>query len=149
MRGAYKVLAGLIMLGVLVQAAAVAGGWFGTINEVDDGTIINKDYEGNLGHAVHAIVGMMLMPLLGLLLLIVSFFAKLPGGVKFAGFTFLAIVVQVVLAFVAFGVPVVGVLHGINAFVVFGLALMCVRKATGGDVVVAESPGTTASTAAV
>lgn len=127
MRGAYRVIAHLIMVGVLLQAAFVAGGWFGTINEIDGGTVVNEDYEGNLGHALHGIVGMMVMPLLGLALLIVSFFAKLPGGVKWAGFTFLAIVVQVVLAFVAFGVPVVGALHGLNAFVVLGCAFYAGR----------------------
>ena len=131
MRGAYRALAGLIALGVLVQAAAVAGGWFGTINEIDGGATITEDYEGNVGHAVHGIVGMMVMPLLGLVLFVLSFFAKaIPGAVKLAGLTFLAIVVQVVLAFVSFGVPVIGVLHGVNAFVIFGLALMCVRRAT-------------------
>jgi hypothetical protein len=133
MRGAYKVLAHLIALGVLVQAAAVAGGWFGTINEVDGGAVINEDYEGNFGHALHGMNGMMVMPLLGLLLLIVAFFAKLPGGVKWAGLTFLAIVVQVVLAFVAFGVPVIGALHGINAFVVLGLALYAGRRVAVGE----------------
>jgi hypothetical protein len=131
MRGAYRVLAGLIALGVLVQAAAIAGGWFGTINEIDDGATIHEDYEGNLGHAVHGMNGMMIMPLLGLFLFVLSFFAKsIPGAVKLAGLTFLAIVVQIVLAFISFGVPAIGILHGVNAFVIFGLALMCVRRAT-------------------
>lgn len=132
MRGAYKVIAHLIALGVLVQASAVAGGWFGVINEIDGGAVINEDYEGNFGHALHWINGMMVMPLLGLVLFIVSFFTKLPGAVKFGGFTFLAIVVQVILAFVAFGVPVVGALHGINAFIVFGLALYAGRSVATG-----------------
>jgi hypothetical protein len=146
MRGAYRTVAGLIALGVLVQAAALAGGWFGTINEVDDGATITSDYEGNFGHALHGINGMMIMPLLGLVLFIISFLAKIPGGVKFAGFTFLAIVVQITLAFIAFGVPAVGALHGINAFVVFGLALMCIRRATAAQLVEpAGAPGATAA----
>lgn len=132
MRGAYKGIAHLIALGVLLQAAFVASAWFQTINDVDGGKVINEDYEGNLGHALHGMTGMMVMPILGLLLLIVAFFAKLPGGVKWAGFTFLAIVVQVVLAFVSFGVPVIGTLHGINAFVVLGLALYAGRKVAVG-----------------
>ena len=148
MRGAYRVLAGLIALGVLVQAAAVAGGWFGTINEIDDGATITEDYEGNLGHSVHGMNGMMIMPLLGLALFVISFFAKtVSNAVKFAGLTFLAIVVQIVLAFVAFGVPVVGALHGLNAFVVFGLALMCVRRASAPTATETTSaaPGATAT----
>ena len=148
MRGAYRALAGLIALGVLVQAAAIAGGWFGTINEIDDGATINEDYEGNLGHAVHGMNGMMIMPLLGLFLFVLSFFAKsIPNAVKFAGLTFLAIVVQIVLAFISFGVPAVGILHGVNAFVIFGLALMCVRRATVASTsdTTAATPGATAS----
>ena len=147
MRGAYKGLAALIMLGVLVQAAAVAGGWFGTINEVDDGATITSDYEGNFGHTLHGINGMMIMPLLGLILFVLSFFAKVPVGVKWAGFTLLAIVVLITLAFVAFGVPVIGALHGINAFVVFGLALMSARRATA--VTTAETAVTPGATAPV
>jgi len=148
MRGAYRAFAGLIALGVLVQAAAVAGGWFGTINEIDGGATINEDYEGNLGHTIHGMNGMMIMPLLGLFLFVLSFFAKsIPNAVKFAGLTFLAIIVQIVLAFIAFGVPVVGVLHGVNAFVIFGLALMCVRRATMATAAdtTAATPGATAA----
>lgn len=132
MRGAYRVIAHLIMIGVLVQAAAVAGGWFGTINEVDGGKVIDENYEGNLGHTLHWINGMMIMPLLGLALLIVAAFAKLPGGLKWAGFTLLAIVVQIALAFISFGVPAIGALHGVNAFVVFGCALYAGRKVAAG-----------------
>lgn len=129
MRGAYKGIAGLIALGVLVQAAAIAGGWFGALSDLDGGAVLNEDYEGNIGHAVHGIVGFNIMPLLGLILFVVSFFAKIPGGVKWAGFTFLAIIVQVVLAIISFGVPAIGPLHGINAFVIFSLALYTSRRA--------------------
>ena len=131
MRGAYRVIAHLIMAGVLLQAAFVAGGWFGTINEVDGGAVVDENYEGNIGHILHGMNGMMVMPLLALILLIVAFFAKLPGGVKWAGFTLLAVIVQITLAFVAFGVPVVGALHGINAFVVLGCAFYAGRKVAG------------------
>lgn len=145
MRGAYKGIAHLIALGVLLQAAFVAAAWFQVINEVDGGTVINADYEGNAGHALHGMVGMMVMPLLGLIFFILSFFAKLPGGVKWAGLTFLAIVVQVVLAFVSFGVPVIGALHGINAFVVFGLALYAGRRVASATTVEHTHAGTPAT----
>ncbi|HEU4913375.1 MAG TPA: hypothetical protein VFV76_15910 [Actinomycetes bacterium] len=145
MRGAYKGIAHLIALGVLLQAAFVAAAWFQVINEVDGGTVINADYEGNAGHALHGIVGMMVMPLLGLIFFILSFFAKLPGGVKWAGLTFLAIVVQVVLAFVSFGVPAIGALHGINAFVVLGLALFAGRRVASATTVEHTHAGTPAT----
>lgn len=131
MRSAYRVLAGLIALGVFVQAASIAGGWFGTLHEIDNGAVLDEDYKGNLGHMIHGINGMMIVPILALVLLIVSFFAKIPGGVKWAGFLLLAVVVQVALAFVAFGMPAVGALHGMNALIIFGLAVMAVLKARG------------------
>lgn len=132
MRGAYKIIAHLIAFGVLLQAASIASAWFQTINDIDGGMTITKDYEGNAGHAMHGIVGMTVLPLLGLVFLIVAFLAKIPGGVKWAGFTLLAIVVQVLLAFVSFGVPIIGVLHGMNAFLVFSLALYAGRRTAPG-----------------
>jgi hypothetical protein len=120
----YRVLSGLIALGVLVQAAAIAFGWFDALHELDNGLVIDENYEGNAGHVVHGVNGMYVMPLLGLILLIVSFFAakQVPGARKWAGIVFGLIVLQVVLAFVAFGAPVVGALHGLNALAIIGVA---------------------------
>ncbi len=124
MKQTYRVLAGLIALGVLVQAASVAFGWFDAISAVDSGEVIDGNYEGNAGHALHGIVGMMIMPLLGLILLILSFFAtkSVPQARKWAGIVFGLIVLQVALAFAAFSAPVIGALHGINALVLLGAA---------------------------
>jgi hypothetical protein len=81
------VLAALIALGVLVQAAAIAFGWFDAIHDVDNGLVIDENYDGNAGHILHGIVGLYAIPLLGLVLLIVSFFAakEVPGARKWAG----------------------------------------------------------------
>lgn len=129
MKQTYRVLAGLIALGVVVQAAAIALAWFGVIADIEDGGTFTSDSDGNVGHALHGIVGMMVIPLLALVLFVISFFAKVRSGTKYAGLLLLAVVVQVVLAFVAFGVPAVGALHGINALVIFGLALATARQA--------------------
>ena len=125
MKQTYRVLAGIIGIGVLVQAGAIAFAWFDAMSAIDSGVVIDGDYEGNAGHAIHAIVGMMVMPLLGLIFLIVSFLAAkvVPGAVKWAGIVFGLILLQVALAFAAFSAPVVGTLHGINALVLFGAAV--------------------------
>ena len=125
MRQTYRALAGLIALGVVVQAAAIALGWFTALSEVDSGLVIDQNYEGNGGHALHGIVGMYVLPVLGLVFLVVSFVAAkaVPGGRTWAGIVFAAIVVQVVLAFLAFGVPALGALHGLNALVIVGTAV--------------------------
>jgi hypothetical protein len=63
-----------------------------------------------------------------LILMIVSFFAKVDGGVKWAGFVLLTVVLQWVLAIVAFSVPVIGALHALNAMAIAGVASMAARR---------------------
>ena len=142
MRQTYRVLAWLIALGVVVQAAAIAFGWFTAINEVDNGLVIDKNYEGNAGHALHGIVGMYAMPVLGLIFLIVSFVAAraVPRGRTWAAIVFVAIVVQVALAFLSFGIPAIGALHGLNALIVFGTAVRASLLTRAGSGAVTGEP---------
>jgi hypothetical protein len=65
----------------------------------------------------------MIIPIIVLLFLISSFFAKVPGGVKWALFVFLATLVQVALGLFAHSVAGLGWLHGLNALILFGLAV--------------------------
>ena len=124
MKQTYRVIAGVIALGVLVQAAAVAFGWFDVISGLESGLVVDENFEPNAGHLLHGIVGMYVMPLLGLVLLIVSFLAAkvVPRARTWAAIVFVAIVLQVVLAIVAFSTPLVGILHGANALIIFGAA---------------------------
>lgn len=134
MRTAYRTLAYLIALGVVFQAAVVAFGTFGFISEVDAGAVLTADSEApNAGPMLHAIGGMMVIPALTLLLVLSSFFAKVPGGIKWALLVLLAVVVQINLGFFAFGLPAVGLLHGANAFAVLALALTAARAASRAD----------------
>jgi hypothetical protein len=141
-RQTYRVLAGLIALGVVLQAAAIAFGWFTAIHDVDNGLVIDKSWEGNAGHTLHGIVGFYVMPLLGLVFLIVSFAAAkaVPRGRTWAAIVFVAILVQVALAFLAFGVPAIGALHGLNALVVFGSAVRAALLTRTGSRTVAGEP---------
>jgi heme A synthase len=139
MRQTYRVVASLIALGVLVQAAAVAFGWFEVLTEVEDGQIFSDTSNYNAGQIVHSIVGMGVMPLLGLVLLGVSFPAAkvVPGARKWAGIVCGLIFLQVALAFLAYAVPAIGALHGLNALLVFGAAgraSMLTRQAAAGSV---------------
>ena len=122
MRSAFRVLAILIALGVVVQAGSIALAWFTVIGELSDGATLSEDSERNLGHELHGIVGMMVMPVLALALLIVSFFAKIPDGVKWAAIVLGLVVLQVVLAIVSFSVSGLGALHGINALILAAVA---------------------------
>lgn len=135
MRTAYRVLALTIAGLVVIQAAAIAFAMFGVLHFVDGGDSLSKSlvddrtgFDGAVGMNIHSI-GAMLISLLAIVLLILSLLAKIPGGAKWAGFVFLAVLVQWVLAIAAFGAPVVGALHAINAFAIAGLGARAARQA--------------------
>ncbi len=128
MRAAYRVLATLVALGVFVQAAAIAYGWFEVINRVEGGEVVTADTASNAGHAVHGQVGMLVIPVIALALFVVSFLARIPGGVKMAGIVLGLVVLQVALAFASFGAPLLGTLHGANALALLGASLATARR---------------------
>jgi hypothetical protein len=127
MRATYRVLAMLIALGVVLQAAFIAWGLFTIHSQTDDGqTISNTDPDA--GIVSHAVLGN-IIPLLALILLIVAFFARIPGGVKWAAITLGVAILQVALAYISYGVPFIGLLHGLNAFALAAVASVAMRKA--------------------
>ncbi len=139
MRAAYKYLAYAIDLLILVQAAAIAWAIFGESKYIDDGNTVNKALQESdslpfpevVGFIIHGINGQILIPLVGLILLIVSFFAKVPEGPKWAGMLFGGIVLQVLLGLFAHGLPFLGALHGLNALLLFALAYRAAKQADG------------------
>jgi hypothetical protein len=143
MRQTYRVVSNLIAIGVLLQAAAVAFGWFQVLSDVENGLVYSDDNAYNAGHIVHSIVGMVVMPLMGLVLLGVSFGAarQVPKARAMAGIVLGLIVLQVALAFVAFGVPVIGALHGLNALILLGAALRAASLARTPAPVEGQRPG--------
>jgi hypothetical protein len=110
---------------------AIGVGWFTALKDLDGGLVIDKNYDGNWGHSVHSIVGSIIIPLLAILLLIVSFFAKVDGGVKWALYVFGLVALQLAFAFAAFAAPVVGALHGGNALALLAVAGLAARRAAG------------------
>lgn len=139
MRSVYRALAGLIAIGVIVQAMAIALAWFTVIKDVDDGLVYDKNSDANAGHWIHTIVGSGIIPLLAILLLIVSFFAKVDGGVKWALYVFGLVVLQFGLAVLSFGASAFGALHGLNAFALLGVAAMAARRAAAQPVTAAAA----------
>jgi hypothetical protein len=138
MRTTYRVFAYLIAAAVVVQAMAIAYALAGLGKWIeDDHGVLNKQvldnedlhFRGSGGFALHAIDGMMIIPALALLFVIISFFAKVPGGSKRAGIIFGLIVLQVILGFTLHGVPLVAPLHVLNAFIILGVAIMSGQRA--------------------
>src|SRR5262249_40506577 len=133
MKRAYQILAYLVAAGVVLQAAFIAFGVFGLAHDLDAGAVVDSNYDGNAGWFLHAVNGAMAIPLLALGLLILSFFARVRGGIRWAGAVFGLVVLQVMLAYIAFGVAIVGVLHGINALALFAVAVIAGRRAAAGS----------------
>ena len=128
MKAAYRGFAFAVAIGVVLQAAWIALGTFQIAHETDDGKIIDKNYDGNFGLNMHGLFAILVL-VCALILMGLAFGAHVPEGKKWAGFVLLAVVAQWVLAFISFGVPAVGVLHGANAFVIIALAGMTGRRA--------------------
>lgn len=136
MRSTYRVLAYLIAAEVAVQAMMAVYAMAGLGIWVDkDGGVLDKaamesdlDFPGVVGFMVHGMNGMMIIPLIALVFLIVSFFAKVPGGTKWAAFVLLAVVVQVSLGLLGHENALFGMLHGLNALILFSLAVMAGKR---------------------
>lgn len=154
MRTAYKVLAWLVALGVVVQASSMVFAIAGLGNWVDGGGVLDKAsaegmFEGDVtftgvaGFMIHSLNGMMVIPALALIFLIVSFFAKVPGGVTWAALVLLAVVVQITLGLLGHEAAVWGGLHGINALILFSLAVYAALRVRAQEKAPAESRGVT------
>jgi Family of unknown function (DUF6220) len=139
MRTAYRVLAFVIAAEVAIQAAAIAYAYFGLGVWIDGGGILDKatvenesaTFTGDGGFALHGINGQMVIPVLVIVFFVLSFFAKVPRGVMWAGVTFGLVVLQVLLGLFGHVVPLLGALHGINALLIFGVAVMAAMAARG------------------
>ena len=137
MRTAYKVLAYVVAAEVAVQAMVMVWAIAGLVVWVDGGGVFDKsviESEGALpfpeiaGVFVHVINGSFVIPGLALLLLIISFFTKVRGAIKWALVVFVLVIVQNLLGGWGLDIPLVGALHGLNALALFGAAIYAGRR---------------------
>jgi len=137
MRATYRVFGYLIALEVVIQAAAIAYATFGESKFVEGGGTIDKalwdsdeiPFDEFVGYVVHGFNGITVIPLLAILMLIVSFFAKVEKGVIMALLVVVVVAIQVLLGVYAHEVPLLGLLHGIIAFVLAGVASAAAARA--------------------
>jgi hypothetical protein len=148
MRNAYRILAIIIAVEVVIQAMAMVFAVAGLGIWVDEGGVFDKaamededlSFTGIGGFIIHGINGMMIIPVLGLALLVISFFAKVPGGVKWAGIVLGFIVLQVFLGIFGHESAYIGALHGLNAFLLMGSAGNAARLAKAADTTTPSTP---------
>jgi hypothetical protein len=140
MRKTYRIVADIIAIDVVIQSMAMVFSISGLFKWIDDGNTLDKSviesweddpptWTGSIGHFIHFMNGTFLFPLLGLILLIVAFFAAVNGGVKWALIILASIVVQILAGQFSGESPYLGLVHGLNAFILFGAALMAARSA--------------------
>ena len=144
MKATYRFLAYGIAVLVLVQAFAIAWAFFGLNDWItNDNGVVDKallectdceqQFTAEWGFAIHMFFnGLLLIPLVTLLLLVVSFFAKVPCCIAYAATLVGLVVLQViVLPELSRAVdPALGGLHGVNALVLLGVAVAAGRKAS-------------------
>lgn len=149
MKLVYRILAYLVCLGVVLQAAAIALAFFGLGSWLESGGTLDKSaiesgthFSGDGGLAFHGTDGMMIIPAIGLLLVISSFFTKTVGATRWALLVLGCIVIQVALGMLAHTFYILGAIHGLFAFGVLAAgALAAIR--------VQRAPATARSAASV
>ena len=129
MRRAYQIICHIIAACVVIQAAVIAWSTFVILNATGEGAAVSED-NVPVGFLVHSVVGQMVIPVLALALLVVALIAR--AGVMWSVWLLVAVLVQVFLGYTSFELPGLGLLHGITAFVVLGLAETGARTVRAG-----------------
>jgi heme A synthase len=132
MKTAYRVLAYAIAALVAVQAAAIGYAVFAQLSFIDGGGTLDAasiDSAPGTGALIFHSLNAGTVLLAALALLIVSFFAKIPQGVRWAVIVLVCTVVQIALGTLSRILAPIGAVHGAVALVLFGVAVMAAMRA--------------------
>jgi heme A synthase len=133
MKTVYRVLAYAIAAMVAVQSAAIGYAVFAQLNWMETGGTLDKaafdtGAPGTGAMIFHALDAGFIL-LLSLALLVVSFFAKIPHGVRWALIVLVCTILQIAFGVVSHLTAVMGAVHGAVALVLFGVAVMAAMRA--------------------
>ena len=123
MNSAFRIWASIVSLAIIVQVGLAAYGAFHTVDVSDDKGTIGKDSVSD-GFSVHTTLGYIIL-LAALILLILALVARRggdPARVKWSAAILGLIVLQILLAWAGDATPWLGILHGMNALAVAGIA---------------------------
>ncbi len=109
----------------------------GIAKYVADGGVIDNsamqpggaDFPEVAGFIIHGMNGTMLIPVVGVVLLVVGLVARFGGAVRWAAIVLTLIAVQVALGMFGRGLTLLALLHGLNAVILFGTALLAGQRA--------------------
>jgi heme A synthase len=93
-----------------------------------NGAALESGAPGTAAYIFHALNGLTVL-LAALALLIISFFAKIPKGVRWAVIVLVCTVVQIALGTLSRLLAPIGAVHGAVALVLFGVAVMAAMRA--------------------
>ncbi len=120
MQTLYRYWAWIVFAAVCLQVGFAGYGAFYVANAVDDGTVDESKFEDGFG--LHMGFGYLVV-LLVLIYLLIAFAAKVgKSRIIRNAVLFGLLILQVILAWVGFGVPAIGFFHPVNALLIFGLS---------------------------
>ena len=117
MRTAFRIIASLTSLAVVIQVGLAGYGAFNAIDKADNASVTKKTIEN--GFDPHGVVGTIVLALM-LILLIVGLIGR--THVRTAAILFALGIVQILLAWGGTGAAWVGFFHGVNALAIAGIA---------------------------
>jgi hypothetical protein len=124
LNSAFRIWASLVSLAIVIQVGLAGYGAFHAVDVSDDKGTIGKDSVSD-GFSAHAALGYIIL-LAALILLALALIGRRgggrPGRVKWSGIILGLIVVQILLAWLGGASAGLGVLHGMNALAVAGVA---------------------------
>jgi heme A synthase len=141
---AYRVLASLVALAVVVQAALVAYGIAGLSHWIyDERNTATRatfegdsgvDYGGKAGFDMHGELGALWLPLLALAFLVVAFLTRrsVARGLRWAAIVVGLMALQVGLGFATLAVPALALVHAVNALALFSTAAWAATRVAPG-----------------
>ena len=120
MQTVYRYWAAIVFLAIVVQVGLAGYGAFDVANTVQDGTVDEDGFFDSF--APHAILGYLVL-LAGLLLVLIALAARVGRPrIWHSAALFGLLILQVLLAWFGFEVPVIGFFHPVNALVLFALS---------------------------
>ena len=122
MRTLYAVWSWILFAAIVVQVGLAGYGAFYSASKLgDEGATIDEDvfFDGFIAHAIFGYV-VMLAALIFMLIGVIAGIGRWRLGMH--GALFALLVLQMILAFIGFEVPVIGFFHPVNALLIFSLA---------------------------
>jgi hypothetical protein len=130
-RATFRYLTAVLFAAIVIQVALAAFGAFDAVHKSKHAPVAHKTIDNGFGP--HALFGYIIIILM-LVLLIVAAAGRLgPTPIRFAGGLLLAGIIQAILGSISENAPGVGVLHGMNALLIFALSGMLAHRTWSGE----------------